>query len=143
MRIKVIIVITISVLLCSCTRRSIYTTLAPPPIATYSQAMLIENTLYVSGQIALRTDGTLDTSNIKNECRQVMTNIRSIVKAAKMSMNNVTKCTIYLTDLKHFNEVDEVYGEFIDLKCPPARETVQVQALPKGAHVEISVIAVR
>jgi 2-iminobutanoate/2-iminopropanoate deaminase len=132
----------VSVLLSFCTRKSIYTSLAPPPIATYSQAILAENVLYVSGQIALRSDGSLDTSNIKNECRQVMMNISSIVSAAKMSMKKVTKCTIYLTDLKYFKEVDEVYGEFIDLKRPPARETVQVQALPKGAHVEISVIAV-
>ncbi len=138
-----LVIIIICVLLYGCAHRSVYTPLAPAPIATYSQAILAGRTLYVSGQIALRTDGTIDTSSIRSECRQVMTNISTIVKAARMSMSNISKCTIYLTDLRNFNAVNEIYGEFIDLNRPPARETVQVQALPKGAHVEISVVAVR
>jgi 2-iminobutanoate/2-iminopropanoate deaminase len=127
----------------ACSHKAVYTSKAPAPLATYSQGLLANNTLYVSGQIALRSDGTMDTTSIKNECRQVMENIRIIVAAAKMTMANVTKCTIYLTDLKYYSDVNEVYGEYVSKKNPPARETVQVQALPKGAHIEISAIAVK
>lgn len=121
-------------------REVIFTKLAPAPIGPYSQAIKTNGTLYVSGQIGLRTDGSFDSTTVENECTQVLNNIKAIVEAAGMKMSNVSKSTIYLTDLKNFAKVNEVYKTYFPLN-PPARETIEVKALPKGAHVEISVIA--
>jgi 2-iminobutanoate/2-iminopropanoate deaminase len=118
----------------------IYTDKAPKPIGPYSQAIRSGGTLFVSGQIALRTDGGMDTSSIENECRLVLTNIKTIVEAAGMKLSNVTKASIFTTDLKQFAKINEVYTTFFAVE-PPARETIAVKALPKGAHIEISVIA--
>jgi 2-iminobutanoate/2-iminopropanoate deaminase len=113
---------------------------APKPIGPYSQAIAYANTLYVSGQIALRSDGTLDTTTIENECRQVMENIKSVVEAAGCSMNRICKATVYTTNLAYFAQINNVYGKYFG-ETPPARETVEVRKLPKGARVEISVVA--
>ncbi len=118
----------------------VFTKNAPAPIGPYSQAIKSGSTLFVSGQIALRPDGTLDTSSIENECKQSLDNIKAIVEAAGKKMSDVTKSTIYTTDLKKFSRINEVYKTYF-ISYPPARETVQVSALPKGVHVEISVIA--
>jgi 2-iminobutanoate/2-iminopropanoate deaminase len=118
----------------------IFTKLAPLPIGPYSQATRSGKMLFVSGQIGLQVNGTFDTTSIENECRQVMTNIKAIVEEAGMEMDDITKATIYLTDLKNFPKINDVYKTYF-LSDPPARETVEVRALPKGAHVEISVIA--
>ena len=120
----------------------IYTDKAPKPIGPYSQAILTGNTLFVSGQIALNTAGVFDTSSIENETKQVLTNINAILDAVKMNFSNVVKTTIYLKNLNDFKTVNEIYGELFK-ENPPARETVQVSALPKGARIEISVIAVK
>lgn len=121
-------------------REVIYTDRAPAPIGPYSQAIKTNGTLYVSGQIGLKADGKFDTTTIETECAQVLNNIKAIVEAAGMNMTNVSKSTIYLTDLKNFAKVNEVYKTFF-CASPPARETIEVKALPKGAHIEISVIA--
>ncbi len=118
----------------------ILTKLAPAPIGPYSQAIKTGGTLYVSGQVGLKPDGTFDTTSIENESTQALNNIKAIVEAGGMSMDDVSKATIYLTDIKNFAKVNEVYKNYFKLN-PPARETVEVKALPKGAHVEISVIA--
>lgn len=118
----------------------IYTPLAPAPIGPYSQAVRSGGTLFVSGQIGLRTDGSLDSTSIEAECKRVLENIKAIVEAGEMKMSDITKATIYLTDLKNFSKMNEIYKTYF-LTAPPARETVEVKALPKGAHVEISVIA--
>lgn len=118
----------------------ILTKLAPAPIGPYSQAIKTGGTLYVSGQVGLKPDGTFDTTSIENESAQALNNIKAIVEAGGMSMDDVSKATIYLTDIKNFAKVNEVYKTYFKLS-PPARETVEVKALPKGAHVEISVIA--
>jgi 2-iminobutanoate/2-iminopropanoate deaminase len=132
--------------LCACeggsAKEIIYTDKAPAPIATYSQAVKAGNTLYVSGQIALYPDGRLDTGSIASECMQALNNIKAIVEAAGMELGDVSKCTIYLRDLKNFEEIDQIYGSYFPVN-PPARETVQVEALPKGARIEISAIAVK
>lgn len=122
------------------TRHVIFTAKAPAPIGPYSQAIRSNGTLYVSGQIAIKPDGGLDTSSIENECNQVLNNIKAIVEAGGKNLHDVSKTTIYLTDLKNFTKVNEVY-EYFFLSEPPARETVEVKALPKGARIEISVIA--
>ena len=121
-------------------REVVFTKLAPAPIGPYSQAIKTNGTLYVAGQIGLRLDGSLDSTSIENETKQVLENIKAIVEAAGMKMNNISKSTIYLTDLKNFSKINEVYKTYFPLN-PPARETIEVKALPKGAHIEISVIA--
>jgi len=120
-------------------RKVIFSKEAPAPIGPYSQGIKIGNTLYVSGQIALNQD-VLDTSSIEKETEIALKNIQHIVEAAEMKMQDVSKCTIYLSDLKMYKRVNEVYAGFFK-ENPPARETVEVRALPKGAHVEISAVA--
>lgn len=125
------------------TKNVIYTEKAPKPIGPYSQAILRGNTLFVSGQIAINpTTGELDTSNIENETVRVMENIKAIVEETGMTMNDIVKSSIFLIDMNNFGKVNEVYGKYFPSN-PPARETIQVSALPKNVNVEISVIAVR
>jgi 2-iminobutanoate/2-iminopropanoate deaminase len=116
---------------------------APKAIGPYSQAILAGNTLYISGQIAIIPEtGKMDTLNFETEIRRVLSNLGAVLKEAGMSYDNVVKATIYTTDLKNFKLINTIYGEHFKDK-QPARETVQVAALPAGAHVEISCIAVK
>jgi 2-iminobutanoate/2-iminopropanoate deaminase len=122
----------------------IQTPKAPAPIGPYNQAILVDNTLYVSGQIALDPiKMELVNQNIETETTQVMKNLSEVLKAAGMDFANVVKTTIFLYDMGDFADVNEVYGSYFDHKIAPARETVQVGALPKNVRVEISVIAIR
>jgi 2-iminobutanoate/2-iminopropanoate deaminase len=118
----------------------VFTKSAPTPIGPYSQAIKTGGTVYVSGQIGINAEGKLDSTSIEIECRQVMENLKAVVEASGLKMNNIVKATIYTTDLKKFSQINEVYKIYF-VNDPPARETVQVAGLPKGAHVEISVIA--
>lgn len=116
---------------------------APAPIGPYSQAVQVDDVLYVSGQIAIDTStGNLITINIIQETSQVMKNISNILTAAGMQFSNIVKTSIFLKDMGDFPHVNEVYAQFFE-KDFPARETVQVAGLPKGVNVEISVIAVK
>ena len=116
---------------------------APKAIGPYSQAILAGNTLYVSGQIAIIPEsGKMDTLNFETEIKRVLSNLGAVLKEAGMSYENVVKATIYTTDLKNYKLINTIYGEHFKEK-PPAREAVQVIALPAGAHVEISCIAVK
>jgi 2-iminobutanoate/2-iminopropanoate deaminase len=121
-------------------KKIIFSNKAPAPIGPYSQAILVGNTLYVSGQIALKLDGNMDSSSIENETNLIIQTIKTILEAAEMDLKNIVKTTIYLTDLKNFKKVNDIYSKYFP-ENPPARETVEVNALPKGAHIEISVIA--
>lgn len=121
-------------------REVILSSAAPAPIGPYSQAIKHNGVLYVSGQIALNTAGVLDTSSVENECRQVLENIKAILEAAGLNMSRVNKVSVFTTDLRQFARINEVYKTYFTNE-PPARETVEVKALPKGAHIEISVIA--
>lgn len=123
-------------------KKIIFTGQAPAPIGPYSQAVHIGNTLYCSGQIALDTNGNLLNENIETETVQVMKNIGNLLKAAGFDYSDIVKTTIFLTDMADFAKVNAVYTEYFS-KDFPARETVQVSALPKGANVEISVTAVK
>ena len=124
-------------------KKIIQTDKSPAPIGPYSQAVLAGNTLYVSGQIALNpADGQLVTINIIREANQVMENIGAILKEAGFDFNNIVKTTIFLKDLQNFQTVNEVYGNYFKDNFP-ARETVEVSALPRNVNVEISVIAVK
>lgn len=124
-------------------RKVIYTDAAPDPIGPYSQAVLVNGTLFVSGQIALDPfSGSLIMNSIEKETIQVMENIQAILDAAEMDFSNVVKCSIFLSDMGTFPKVNEAYGKFFG-ENPPARETVEVSKLPRNVNVEISVIAVR
>ena len=123
-------------------KKIIQTNQAPAPIGPYNQAVLVNNTLYVSGQIAIDpTNGNLLLSSIEQETNQVMKNIGAILKEAGMDYSNIVKTSIFLMDMKQFTQVNEVYSTYFKSDFP-ARETVQVSALPKNVNVEISVIAV-
>jgi len=116
---------------------------APAPIGPYNQAILANGTLYVSGQIPLNPGtGKLVEGDIQAQALQVMKNLEAILKAGGMDFSNVVKSSIFLKDMRDFPKVNEVYGTFFPAN-PPARETVQVSALPMYVDVEISCIAVR
>ncbi len=122
-------------------KKIIYTADAPDPIGPYSQAVQSGNLLYVSGQIAIDpASGSLVTSSIEVETKQVMKNLQAILTAAGMNFSNVMKCSIFLQDMNNFPKVNEIYGQYFQTD-PPARETVEVAKLPKGVNVEISCIA--
>ncbi len=123
-------------------RKIIYTDKAPAPIGPYNQAIKVGNTLYVSGQIALKPDGILDSTSIEAETNQVIMNIKAVLEAAEMTLKNIVKTTIYVTDLKNFKRINDVYAKHFS-ENPPARETIEVKGLPKGAHIEISVLAIQ
>ncbi len=116
---------------------------APAPIGPYNQAVLVNDTLYISGQIGMDAQsGALKNSSIKEEAAQVMQNLQAILNAAGLTFDNVVKTTIFLTDMNQFSQVNDVYGAYF-AAAPPARETVQVSALPRFVNVEISMIAVK
>lgn len=128
----------------SSTTRSIVTTpLAPAAIGPYSQAILVDGTLYCSGQIAIdpETDSMI-TGSIEEETERVLDNLGAVLRAASMTYENVVRCTVYLTDVNDYAQVNEVYSRYFN-EVPPARQAVQVAALPRNARVEISCIAVR
>lgn len=115
---------------------------APAPIGPYSQAVRAGNMLFVSGQVPIDPQTQeLVTSGIADEARLVMQNLQAILQEAGLGFDHVVKTTIFLTDMALFAAVNEVYGSYFT-SAPPARETVAVKGLPKGANVEISVIAV-
>lgn len=121
----------------------IITDKAPAAIGPYSQAIQAGNTLYCSGQIPLVPGtGELVAGGIEEQSVQVMDNLNQVLTAAGFSLEMVVKTTIYLADMNHFAQVNEVYGRWFP-GTAPARATVQVAALPKGALVEIDAIAVR
>jgi 2-iminobutanoate/2-iminopropanoate deaminase len=116
---------------------------APSPIGPYSQATIAGNFIFVSGQIPSHPfTGELIINDITIATNLVMENIGAILKEAGADYSEIVKTSIFLTDMKNFAEVNEVYGTYFEDKFP-ARETVQVSALPKGVNVEISVIAVK
>lgn len=116
---------------------------APAPIGPYNQAILVGNTLYVSGQIAINpSSNELVMDSITNETHQVMQNLKAILSEANMDFSHVVKAGIFLSDMNNFSTVNEIYGSYFTDNFP-ARETVQVARLPKSVNVEISVIAVR
>ena len=115
---------------------------APEPVGPYNQAILIDGTLYLSGQIALDPKSMkMDNSSIKSETIRVLNNIEAVLKEANYNFNDIIKTTIFLTNMEDFNVVNEIYGKRFEKEFAPARETVEVSGLPKNAKIEISVIA--
>lgn len=122
-------------------KKAISTKNAPEAIGPYSQAILSNDTLYCSGQIAINPkDGSLVIDNIKNETKQVMKNIEAVLKAADMNFSNIVKCSIFMKNMQDYGEINKIYAQYFD-GLPPAREAVQVSILPKNVNLEISVIA--
>lgn len=114
---------------------------APTPIGPYNQAVSVNQTLYISGQIALDpTTNELVVDSITAETSQVMKNIGAILDSAGLSFAQVVKCSIFVKDLENFSSINETYGKYFG-QSPPARETVEVCRLPKDVNVEISCIA--
>ena len=115
---------------------------APAPIGPYSQAVLANNTLYVSGQVCFDpVTGALVNEDIVSETHRVMKNLQAILEEAGASFDHVVKCTIFVKDLNNFAAINGAYGEYFTAN-PPARETVEVSRLPRDVNVEISCIAI-
>jgi 2-iminobutanoate/2-iminopropanoate deaminase len=124
-------------------KKVIHTNNAPAPIGPYSQAIAAGNFVFVSGQIPLDpATGELVSENVKAETKQVMENIKAVLLEAGLGFDHIVKTSIFLTDIQSFAQVNEVYGTYFTDQYP-ARETVQVAALPKNVNVEISVIAIK
>ncbi|HAQ38905.1 MAG TPA: reactive intermediate/imine deaminase [Saprospirales bacterium] len=117
---------------------------APAPVGPYNQAILAGNTLFVSGQIPIDpANGQLINDSIESATRQVLNNIGNILEHAGFSFDHVVKCSVFVTDMNHFAKINAVYAEFFKEENAPARELVQVGALPKFVDIEISAIAVK
>jgi 2-iminobutanoate/2-iminopropanoate deaminase len=122
-------------------KRIIYTNAAPEPIGPYSQAVQAGNMLYVSGQVAIDpANNELIKGSVADEAKQVMKNIEVLLADAGYAFSDIVKTTIFLTDMKYFAEVNEIYGSYFTSDYP-ARETVAAAGLPKNVNVEISVTA--
>lgn len=126
-------------------KQIINTPSAPAPIGPYNQGVRMGDMLFISGQICIDpATGKLNNQDIQQETHQVMHNLRAILEASDMSFHHAVKTTIFITDMNRFSEVNEVYGKYFDSNSTfPARETVQVSALPKFVNVEISMIAIK
>jgi len=122
-------------------KTSIQNPLAPAAIGPYSQAIQVDNLLFISGQIPLDPQtNQLVAGDIKIQTHQIFKNIGQILKSANLDYQNIVKFTVFLTDLSHFTKVNEVFQEFLTEPFP-ARSTVQVTALPKNAQIEIEATA--
>ncbi|RTY93711.1 RidA family protein [Flavobacterium sp. GT3R68] len=125
-------------------KKIIFTEKAPAPIGPYNQAVLVGNTLYTSGQIAINpSTGELILDSIEAETKQVMENMKAVLEAAEMSFEDVVKTSIFIMNMNDFGAINSVYGSYFDEKTAPARETVQVACLPKNVNVEITMIAIK
>jgi 2-iminobutanoate/2-iminopropanoate deaminase len=123
-------------------KKIISTKEAPAAIGPYSQAVRVGSTLYCAGQIPLDPkSGQIVPGDIGAQTRRVLENIAAVLRAESLAFENIVKTTIFLTNLSDFQTVNEIYGSYFK-KEPPARSTVQVPALPKGASIEIEAIAV-
>ncbi len=122
-------------------RKQVTTTHAPKPIGPYSQGVISGGLLFASGQIPLDPKtNELVSGDIESQTEQVLKNLLAVLKEAKMGPENVVKTTVFLIDLADFPRMNEVYGRHFG-KQPPARSTIQVAALPRGARVEIDLVA--
>ncbi|WP_435262251.1 Rid family detoxifying hydrolase [Tenacibaculum sp. nBUS_03] len=125
-------------------KKIIKTSKAPAPIGPYNQAVLSGNTLYTSGQVAFNPEnGELVLDSIESETKQVMENMKEVLTAAEMTFENVVKTSIFISDMRNFSKINEVYATYFNEATAPARETVEVANLPKYVNVEISMIAIK
>ncbi len=117
---------------------------APAPVGPYNQAILAGNTLYVSGQIAIDpATGVIITESIEAETEQVLNNLSAVLDEAGLNFEHIVKCSVFVTDMELFGRINAVYARYFEGIDAPARELVQVAALPKYVNIEISCIAVK
>lgn len=123
-------------------RKRISASQAPAAIGPYSQAILVDDTLYCSGQLGIDPEtGSLRKGSIEEETEQVLENIGAVLNAAGMDYTDVVKCTVYLADMAEYAQMNEIYSRYFS-EHPPAREAVEVASIPRDARVEISCVAV-
>lgn len=123
-------------------KKIIKTDKAPLPIGPYNQAVIANNTLYISGQIAINpVTGELVISNIEDETRQVLENLKAILEAAGLGFENMLKCSVFVKDMNHFGRINAIYAQYFNEATAPARELVEVANLPRFVNIEISAIA--
>lgn len=124
-------------------KTKVYTDKAPKVVGPYSQAVIDENLIFVSGQIPINPlDGKLVEGTIEEQAQQVMNNLKNVLNSAGVDFSDVVKTTIYTIDMSFYPKINEVYASFLTEPFP-ARETVGVKELPAGARIEISMIAVK
>ncbi len=124
-------------------KKIINTYKAPAAIGPYSQAILANNTLYCSGQIAIDPeDGLIKNKNIEEEVNMIMKNITEILNEANMKLSNIVKCSIFMRDMNNYAEINKIYSNYF-ITNPPAREAIEVSRLPKDVNIEISIIAIK
>lgn len=126
------------------TRRVIRTTLGPPAMGAYSQAIVSGNMIFLSGQIPVdpATGNLIPEKDIKSQTRRVLLNLQGVLKGAGASLNDVVRTTVFLKNMSDFADFNSVYAEFFDTD-PPTRSTVEVARLPKDVAIEIDCIAMR
>ncbi|MCM4156779.1 RidA family protein [Gramella sp. AN32] len=125
-------------------KKIIKTNNAPAPIGPYNQAIFAGNTLYVSGQIAIDPkSGDLKIDDLEEETTLVLENLKAILTEAGLTLDQVVKTSIFISDMNNFGKINEVYGRYFSSENAPARETVEVANLPKFVNVEISAIALK
>ena len=124
-------------------KKVIKTSKAPEPVGPYNQAIQVGNFIFCSGQIAIDPDSNEITclGNIEKETIQVLKNLQAVLNACGAQLKDVVKTTIYLTDLKNFQKVNNIYSEFFNIENPPARACIEVSSLPKGVLIEIDCVA--
>lgn len=124
-------------------KKIINTSEAPSPVGPYNQSVFAMGTLYMSGQIAIDpSTGNLIIDNIEDETHQVFKNIKAVLTEAEMTLENVVKCSVFVSDMEMYSRINAVYAQYFDEENAPARELVEVANLPKYVNVEISCIAV-
>ena len=121
--------------------KTINTINSPKAIGPYSQAKIVNNFIFTSGQIPLKIDGTMVSNNFELECIQVLDNLKEILIASDSNMSNIIKLTVYLTDLSKFDILNNVFERYFSENLP-TRTTVEVSSLPKDARVEIEAIGI-
>jgi len=125
-------------------KQIINTTEAPSPVGPYNQSILANGTLYISGQIAINpSNGELITTNIEDETHKVFSNIKAILAKAELTLEDIVKCSVFVSDMKMYERINAVYATYFNEETAPARELVEVSNLPKYVNVEISAIAVK
>jgi 2-iminobutanoate/2-iminopropanoate deaminase len=123
-------------------KTKIQTSKAPKAIGPYSQAIVAGNFVFTSGQIHTTPDGKLLEGTIEEQAHQVMKNLNAVLNAAGVTFADVVKATMYVTDMSLYGQINEVYASYM-AEPFPAREAVEVKALPKGAKIEISMVAIK
>ena len=115
---------------------------APSPVGPYNQSILAGDTLYISGQIAINpASGELINGSIEEETHQVMKNLEAILNNAGLSFEDIVKCSVFVKNMQNYGRINAVYGSYFNEETAPARELVEVSALPKYVNVEVSAIA--